>query len=108
MIIFLNQGGRGGRIINIASIAGLVTKTAKSTGLGEIKGAGYTVAKHGTVALTRGFKDCNVELSEGIKAYAICPYFADTQLVRSTITIDNLQKKIKGRVLTIQEVHEVI
>ena len=55
-------------------MAGLVT------GLGEITEAGYTVSKHGTVALTRSFKDCkpNVEFSEGIKAYAICPYFADT------------------------------
>ena len=81
-------------------MAGLVT------GLGEIKDAGYTVSKHGTVALTRSFKDSkpNVELAEGIKAYAICPYFADTQLVRSSIAIDDLQKKIKGRVLTIQEV----
>ena len=76
------------------------------TGLGEIKDAGYTVSKHGTVALTRSFKDCkpNVEFSEGIKAYAICPYFADTQLVRDTIGINDLEKKIKGRVLTIQEV----
>ena len=76
------------------------------TGLGEIKDAGYTVSKHGTVALTRSFKDCkpNVEFSEGIKAYAICPYFADTQLVRDTIAINDLEKKIKGRVLTIQEV----
>ena len=81
-------------------MAGLVT------GLGEITEAGYTVSKHGTVALTRSFKDCkpNVEFSEGIKAYAICPYFADTQLVRDAIPINDLEKKIKGRVLTIQEV----
>ena len=95
------QGGRGGRIINIASMAGLVT------GLGAIRDAGYTVSKHGTVALTRSFKDCvpNVEQSEGIKAYAICPYFADTQLVRDTVSIEDLQRKIKGRVLTVNEVN---
>ena len=86
--------------MNIASMAGLSTRQ------GEIRGAGYTVSKHGTVALTRSFKDCvpNVEHSEGIKDYAICPYFADTQLVKESVTIEDLQKKIKGRVLTVNEV----
>ena len=81
-------------------MAGLVT------GLGAIQEAGYTVSKHGTVALTRSFKDCvpNVEHSEGIKAYAICPFFADTNLVKESVSIDDLQKKIKGRVLTVNEV----
>ena len=41
------KGGNGGRIINIASMAGL------KTGFSKIEHAGYTAAKHGVVALTR-------------------------------------------------------
>ena len=81
-------------------MAGLVT------GLGEIYDVGYTSAKHGCVALTRSFATSkpNVYASEGIKAYAICPFFADTALVRESVNISDLSKKIKGRVLTVNEV----
>ena len=60
--------------MNIASMAGL------ATGLGSINDVGYTAAKHGVVALTRSFESSkpSVESGEGIKSYAICPYFADT------------------------------
>ena len=48
--------------------------------------------------------------SEGIKAYALCPAFADTQLVRDAIkmygqsTIKDLEKTIKNRVMDVSEV----
>merc|ERR1712156_480564 len=42
----VSKGGHGGRIVNIASMAGL------ATGLGSINDVGYTAAKHGVVALT--------------------------------------------------------
>ena len=60
--------------MNIASMAGLATEH------GSINNVGYTAAKHGVVALTRSFESSkpSVEASEGIKSYAICPYFADT------------------------------
>ena len=41
------KGGDGGRVINIASMAGLVT------GLGKFDDLGYTVSKWGTVSFTR-------------------------------------------------------
>ena len=49
--IFLSifKGGYGGRIINIASVAGIMP-IAKT-----IEHSSYTVAKHGVVALTRSF-----------------------------------------------------
>jgi len=95
-----SKGGHGGRIVNIASMAGL------ATGLGSINDVGYTAAKHGVVALTRSFETAkpNVEASEGVKAYALCPYFADTSLVKESGTIDELERRIKGRVLTVNEV----
>jgi len=95
-----SKGGHGGRIVNIASMAGL------ATGLGSINDVGYTAAKHGVVALTRSFESSkpSVESGEGIKSYAICPYFADTALVKESVTIEDLTRKIKGRVLTVNEV----
>ena len=48
--------------------------------------------------------------SEGIKAYALCPAFADTQLVRDSIKmyghskIEDLEKVIKTRVMDVSEV----
>ena len=71
--------------MNIASIVGVVNPT----GLG-INDVGYTAAKHGVVALTRSFEssNSNVEASEGIKAYALCPYFADTgQCISKNINV---------------------
>merc|ERR1712241_398332 len=95
-----SKGGNGGRIINIASMAGL------ATGLGSINDVGYTAAKHGVVALTRSFDTSkpSVEATEGVKSYAICPYFADTNLVKESVTIEDLARRIKGRVLTVTEV----
>ena len=48
--------------------------------------------------------------SEGIKAYALCPVFADTQLVRDSIKlygkskIEDLEKETKCRVMDVSEV----
>jgi len=41
------QGGQGGRVVNIASMAGLLS------GLGKFDELGYTVSKWGTVSFTR-------------------------------------------------------
>ena len=49
VFFLLFKGGYGGRIINIASVAGIMP-IAKT-----IEHSSYTVAKHGVVALTRSF-----------------------------------------------------
>src|SRR5204863_4671621 len=65
---------RSGRIINIASIHGLVASPNKSA---------YIAAKHGIVGLT---KATAVEIAEeGIRANAICPGFVHTPLVDKQI-----------------------
>ncbi|MGH7813173.1 MAG: SDR family NAD(P)-dependent oxidoreductase [Candidatus Binataceae bacterium] len=67
-------GGRGGRIINTASIAG------KRGGPGL---AAYSAAKHGLVGLTRSLA---LELGAlNITVNAVCPGFVETQLLEGLI-----------------------
>ena len=52
--------------------------------MGSIDGVGYNISKWGNVAVTRSFelaKPSPYDV-EGIKAYALCPWFADTAMVR--------------------------
>ena len=95
------KGGQGGRIVNIASMAGLLE------GMRNIEEAGYTMAKSAVVSLTRSFAQRGSKgpwRRDGIKAFALCPYFANTQLVSSTTDIKALEAKFKTRVLTVKEV----
>jgi len=67
----LKSHGAGGRIINIASTAGLSGYPYVSA---------YCAAKHGLIGLTRALA---VELAKsGITVNAVCPGFTDTPLLR--------------------------
>jgi len=95
------KGGNGGRVINIASMAGLLA------GLGKFDDLGYTVSKWGAVSFTRSYAKCSKPKpweDDKIKAYALCPWFANTELVKETIEIGKLEKKVKFRALTVEEV----
>ena len=50
-------GGNGGRIINVASSAGLI-----DIGFGPINNCGYRVAKHAMVSMTRGQSKSTISL----------------------------------------------
>lgn len=98
----VSKGGTGGRIVNIASIAGFLE------GMRNIDEAGYTMAKSALVSLTRSFaqKGRNGPWRlHGIKAMALCPWFADTQLIRDAqLDTEYVNKKSNQRTMTVSEV----
>ena len=66
--------GRRGRIVNIASTAGL---------RGYAYVAAYSAAKHGVIGMTRSLA---LELApRGITANAVCPGYTDTDIVRDSV-----------------------
>merc|ERR1711872_607069 len=70
----MKKASKKGSIVNTASMAGI------ATGLGE-EMVGYTVSKHGVVALSRTLaKDYS---HHGVSIKAICPAWADTEIVSS-------------------------
>jgi len=72
------DGGRGGRIVQISSMAGLLNGF-------QWDRSGYEVSKWGVVAYTRQFAESGRKthpwLVEGVKAYAFCPLFVDTPIL---------------------------
>ena len=65
--------GRGGYIVNVASVAGLVPSSM-------YENFPYFVSKHGVVALTKTLGD-DVYQNESITVNCICPFFTDTKIV---------------------------
>lgn len=100
--------GRGGAIVNIASVAGLIGAQRLSV---------YAAAKHGVVGLTRS---AAVEYSrKGIRVNAVCPSFARTAMVSEFVKIagrrgeaDAIAELTRGvpmkRVAEVDEVVEAI
>ncbi|MDN2565105.1 SDR family oxidoreductase [Aquibium sp. A9E412] len=66
--------GRGGAIVNIASVAGIA---------GAPRLAIYAAAKHGVVGLTRSA--AAEYATRGIRVNAVCPSFARTAMVTETL-----------------------
>ena len=57
------------------------TYNLQSVGPGDISKSGYTIAKWGNIAMTRLFATSRPNLEDdGVKSYALAPYFTRTQL----------------------------
>ncbi|KAG0360790.1 hypothetical protein BG005_009870 [Podila minutissima] len=65
---YLQKQGRGGVIVNTASLAGLYPQPRTPA---------YSAAKFGVVGLTRSFKD----FPDNIRVNAVAPSFADTKII---------------------------
>lgn len=101
------QSGKGGAIVNIASVAGIA---------GAPRLAAYAAAKHGVVGLTRS---AAAEYArKGVRVNAVCPSFARTAMVadtlqptsdRAAITEADLTRGVPmRRIAEIDEIVEVI
>ena len=116
----------GGRIVNIASMAGLWP----NRGLRNVGESGYSMAKFGAIALTRSFSQNDIFSKDGVKAVALCPWytiffvsdflhfligityrniyffhrFTNTQFVTTVFSTDAIEQKFKYRVLETSEV----
>jgi len=84
----ITKGGKGGLIVNTASLAGIAVD-------GPRESACYFVAKHGVVALTRTLGKKKVLKSTGVRVQCICPAFADTGILEDvgTKTMTEVKKK---------------
>jgi len=74
------KGGRGGLIVNTASVAGLVFNQIQDREISDANS--YFVAKHGVVALTRMLANPKILEETGVRVVCICPSFADTNIIR--------------------------
>ena len=75
-------GGRGGTVLNTASLAGLLTGGFQ-TATEEV----YTATKQAVVGFTRSLDSNNsVWRKDKVRVMAVCPWVVDTALVRAAIT----------------------
>lgn len=72
---------------------------------------GYPMSKFGTVTMTRVFANKSPEgpwKKHGIKAMALCPFFANTPLVTDRISLENLDKQLNETIGKIPIKHRVL
>merc|ERR1711915_352968 len=87
----LDKGGKGGLIVNTASLAGIVPGWNRES-------YSYFASKHAVVSLTRTLGSPAVYKETGVKVQCICPSFADTAI------IDDANGGDTFRNLTVEEV----
>jgi len=92
------DGGTGGLVVNIASMAGL------SYGF-DRNGISYQISKHAVVDATRSFASKVVVNKTGIKHVAICPWFAETALLDG-MDKNKIKEKVKFSFVSVERVGE--
>ena len=83
-----DKGHRGGDVINIASMGGLLPMSFSPA---------YCASKHGVVGFTRSMKD--VLATTGVRVNCICPEFVDTPLV--TTNLEFFSKKSQDHIKSV-------
>lgn len=74
-----------GRIVNIASVHGLV---------GSVEKSAYVAAKHGVVGLTRVIALENAK--HGLTCNAVCPGYAETEIVREQVRKRSIDEAVSA------------
>merc|ERR1719204_964935 len=93
----LANGGKGGLLVNTASLAGIVPGWVQNL-------HSYFASKHAVVSMTRTLGSANVFKETGVKVQCICPSFADTAILGDAEHRDMLKKNFG--ILTVEEVSE--
>ncbi|KAH8906170.1 3-oxoacyl-reductase [Coniochaeta sp. PMI_546] len=98
--------GRG-RIINVASMYGLVAPCH------TMAHTAYAAAKHGVIGLTKG--DANSYGRQNIRINAICPGYVETPLIRASMSLDSgsplaldIERTPLKRMATMEEIGDTI
>ncbi|XP_071478567.1 15-hydroxyprostaglandin dehydrogenase [NAD(+)]-like [Diadema antillarum] len=88
------NGGRGGVVINIASMAGLLAMPFAPA---------YTAAKHGVLGFTRSFAMADSVFNHGnVRLNAMCPSFSETAILqgmRDLVDANPIAEAIYGKTL---------
>ncbi|XP_042324733.1 15-hydroxyprostaglandin dehydrogenase [NAD(+)] isoform X3 [Sceloporus undulatus] len=75
------NGGTGGAIVNIASLAGLMPAPHQPV---------YSASKHGVVGFTRSIAMASSVGKYGVRINAICPGFVNTPILQSIDKEENM------------------
>jgi len=93
---------RYGRIVNFSSTAGLTVST--------LGGAHYTASKHGVMGLTKAVAKEGAPF--GIRVNAVCPGLIDTEMVRGTVSPEQIRRYENSfpiaRIGTVEEVADLV
>lgn len=80
------NGGEGGVIINMSSLAGLMPVAQQPV---------YCASKHGIVGFTRSAAMASSLMSSGVRMNAICPGFVNTPILKSIEKEENMGQYIE-------------
>jgi len=95
----VSRGGTGGLIVQTGSMASFLA------GFDTIEESAYTAAKQGVLGYCRSLANEKTYQKERVRMVGICPWFVNTELVRSQLTRPNeVEETYKIRAL---ETHEV-
>lgn len=93
------HGGNGGLVVNVASAAGIDIMKGDSM---------YTASKHAVVAFSRAFEHLPTLAEDGVRVNCLCPFFCETELVRSMSKIYPREQMEYFQTLGLIDINDVV